>query len=80
LPEVVGTGNITITVGGANAVGNSAVFKTPVVMSIQTDNPWCQINQNDVRVTSIIAGSNDATDTWELTQANWQITVIEDAR
>lgn len=80
LPEITGTGNVTVTVGGANSVGNTAVFKPPVVMNIATDNPWVQINQNDVRVTSIVVGTNDATDTWQMTEANWQISIIEDAR
>jgi hypothetical protein len=80
LPEVYGTGNIIVTVGGANAVGNAAVFKTPVTLPIQTNNPWAQIDQNDSRVTTLIVGSDDNTNTWQMTQANWQISVIEDTR
>lgn len=80
LPEVAGTGTFTIQVGGANSVGQTPEFNTNVTMFIDTDNPWIQTVQNTHRVTSIIAGSNDSTGTWILTQANWQITVTEDDR
>jgi len=80
LPMVTGTGNLTVTVGGSNSMGQTATFKPAVNMPIDTDNPWIQVNQNDVRVTSIKFGSNNATDTWEVTQAEWQITVVEETR
>jgi hypothetical protein len=77
---VTGSGNLTVTVGGSNSMGQTPTFKPAVNMPVVTDNPWIQVDQNDVRVTSIKFGSNNATDTWEVTQAEWQITVVEETR
>ena len=79
-PEIYGTGNIDITVGGADAVGDSATYKTTVTMPIETNNPWVQISQNEARVTSIQVSANSAVDTWQMTAANWQITKVQDTR
>lgn len=80
LPEVVGTGTLNIQVGGADAVGQNPIFKTTATMYISTSQPWIQTIQNTQRVTSVIIGSNDNTSTWLMTQANWQISIIEDDR
>ena len=79
-PEVYGTGNIAITVGGANAVADTPIYKTTVTMPIVTENPWTQISQNEARITSIQIGANTAVDTWQLTAVNWQITKVQDTR
>jgi len=80
LPEVNGTGNITITVGGADSVGANVLYQDPVDMVISTDSPWCQINQNDSRVVSVKITNVSSTTAWETTALNWQITIVEDAR
>lgn len=80
LPEVYGSGNITIAVGGADSVAQTPIFKPNVVLPVATSNPWIQVNQNVQRVTTIKVSSNDATDTWEITSANWQISITEDTR
>jgi len=80
LPEVYGTGNITITVGGADSVGNVVVFKPNVTIPIQTSNPWAQIDQNEARVVTLQVGANSAVNSWQMTEANWQITVVQDTR
>lgn len=80
LPEIIGTGNVEVTVGGAGSVGSSPTFKPTVSMAIDTDNPWVQINQNANRAVTIVVSTEDATDTWQLTAGNWQITVVEDNR
>jgi hypothetical protein len=80
LPEVYGSGNIVVQVGGADSVGQTPTFKPNANLAINTSNPWLQINQNTQRVTSVIFSSNDAVNTWSLTAANWQITVTEDSR
>jgi hypothetical protein len=80
LPEVVGTGTLTLQVGGADSVGQTPTFKTTATMYISTSQPWIQTIQNTQRVTSVIIGSNDNTSTWLMTQANWQISIIEDDR
>jgi hypothetical protein len=79
-PEVIGTGTITISVGGALSAGQTPTLKTTSTMAIQTDYPWIQPNQNAWRMTTVKLGSNDSTATWLCTQANWQVTIVEDDR
>jgi hypothetical protein len=79
LPEVIGNGNIDVTVGGADSVGANITFKPTVTLPIDTDNPWCQIDQNDVRVVTVEFGSNTTTSTWNVSAMNWQINIIEDS-
>ena len=79
-PEVYGTGNISIAVGGANAVGNAAVYNSTQTVPIQTDNPWVQITQNEARITSVQFSGNSNVNTWQLSAANWQITKVQDTR
>ena len=74
------TGNITVTLGGSNSVGQEPDFKPAVTMPIATDNPWTQINQNAYRVNSLILGDSSATKTWQCTAVNWQFTPTQDAR
>lgn len=80
LPQVVGTGNIQVAVGGAQSTGQTPTFKPTVTMDIDTDFPWVQIDQNDSRVVSLIVSSNTATTTWQLTEADWQVSIVEDDR
>jgi len=80
LPEVYGTGNIEVTVGGADSVAQTPSFKPTVSMPISTSNPWVQINQNEARVTTVQVSHSSNTDTWQLSAANWQITVVQDTR
>jgi hypothetical protein len=83
LPAIVntaGSGNIVVSVGGANSVGQAPTFKANVDMVIDTNYPWAQINQNDRRITSVIFSSNSNVHSWHLTQADWQISIIEDDR
>jgi len=80
LPEVYGTGNVEITIGGANSVESTPVYKPTEIMTIDTDNPWVQIDQNEARVTTLQVGANSAVDSWQITAANWQITVVQDTR
>ena len=80
MPEVYGTGTVTIQVGGADSVGQEPRFKTTATMYISTSNPWIQTIQNTQRVTSVIIGSSDSTGTWIIPQVNWQVSVTEDTR
>jgi len=80
LPQIVGAGNIEVTVGGANSTGQEPVFQPTVTMAIDTDSPWVQIDQNDNRVVTLIVSSNTAANTWQMTQAGWQVSIIEDDR
>jgi hypothetical protein len=77
LPEITGTGNANIQVGGSNSIAQTTVYQPTVTFNIQTDYPWAQINQNDSRMTSIAISSND-TNFWKLSAVNWLTTVVED--
>lgn len=79
LPEVAGTGELKITVGGANSTAQDPTYGQTGRMYIDTDNPWVTTQQNAVRTVSVKVESNDATDTWNATAINWQATIVEDA-
>ena len=79
-PEVYGQGNISITVGGADSVANTAAYQTTVNVAIQTANPWAQINQNEARITSLQIGANSNVNSWQLSAVNWQVTKVQDTR
>jgi hypothetical protein len=78
LPEMIGTGNANIEVGGANSVAQTANYQPLITFPISTtNNPWVQINQNDSRMTSIRVSSND-TDFWKISAVTWLTTIVED--
>ena len=79
LPEVAGTGELQITVGGSNSTAQSPTYGQTGRMNIVTDNPWVTTQQNAVRTVSIKIESNDATDAWNTSAMNWQATIVEDA-
>jgi hypothetical protein len=80
LPEIYGTGNIDITIGGANSVDSTPTFKPVETMPIDTNDPWVQIDQNEFRVITMKVGTTSSTDSWQLSAANWQVTVVQDTR
>lgn len=79
-PEVYGTGNVDVTVGGSQSVAGNVLYRSTQTMPIVTDNPWVQINQNEARVTSIQISANSAVDSWELSAVNWQVTLVQNTR
>lgn len=79
MPEISGTGTINITVGGANSTAQTPVYGQTGTVSIVTDNPWVNTQQNTFRTIAIKVESNDATNAFNLTAINWQTTVTEDA-
>jgi hypothetical protein len=79
LPEISGTGNINITVGGSNSTAQSPEYGATQTVEIDTNNPWVTTQQQSSRLPSIKVESNDTTDTWNMTAMNWQTTVTEDA-
>jgi hypothetical protein len=79
-PEVYGTGNITVTVGGADSVASTPTYQVSQTMPIVTNNPWVQISQNESRITSVQISGNSNVNTWQMTAANWQITKVQDTR
>jgi hypothetical protein len=79
LPEISGTGTINITVGGANSTAQVPTYGQTGVTDIATDTPWVTTQQNTFRTIAVKFGSNDATDTWNMTALNMQATVTGDA-
>lgn len=79
LPEISGSGNINITVGGANSTAQAATYGDTETTAIDTNTPWVTTQQNTFRTVAVKVESNDATDAWNLTALNWQATVTEDA-
>jgi len=79
LPEISGTGKVSITVGGANSTAQATTYGQTGVVTIDTDNPWVTTQQNTFRTVALKFGSNDATDTWKMSALNIQATVTEDA-
>ena len=79
LPEMSGTGTVNITVGGANSTAQTPVYGQTGVVSISTDTPWVTTQQNNVRTVALKFGSNDATNTWQISAMNWQGMITEDA-
>ena len=80
LPEIYGTGNIDIQIGGADSVAGNVTYRPTVAMPIVTDNPWVQIDQNEARVNTLRVSANSTVDSWQMSSANWQITVVQDTR
>jgi hypothetical protein len=74
------TGNITVAIGGSNSVGQAPTFKANVTMQLNTNNPWCQINQNVYRINSIRITNVSSTDAWICPGITWQFTPTEDSR
>jgi hypothetical protein len=79
-PEVYGTGNLDITVGGADSVASSPLYETTVSLPIVTSNPWAQITQNEARITSVEFGNVSSVNSWQVTAFNWQVTKVQDTR
>jgi hypothetical protein len=85
IPITPGTGNVTVTIEGANSVGSSPTSKIPVTIPVDANgtagkNPWAQINQNAFRVNTIELSNNSTTDIWMCSATTWQITQVEDDR
>lgn len=74
------TGQISITIEGANSVGSASSVSTPIEMNLDTDNPWTQINQNSFRINNLEMGDTSHTDTWICSAITWQYTQTEDDR
>jgi hypothetical protein len=73
-------GKIEITIEGANSIASLPAVKTPIEMTLDTDNPWTQINQNAHRVNTIEIGNTSSTNAWICPAVTWQFTQVEDDR
>jgi len=73
-------GNISVTIEGANSVGQQPVTKASQAMALNTDNPWIQMDQNAHRVNSIQLGNTSSSNVWMCSATTWQFTQVEDDR
>jgi len=86
IPITPGTGNVTVTVEGANSVGsdpdaiNSVVVPVNATGATNSENPWAQINQNAFRVNTLELSNTSNSTVWMCNAATWQITQVEDDR
>ena len=85
IPLYPATGNITVTIEGANSVGSLPTAKTPVTLAVDANgnngaNPWAQIDQNAFRVNTIELGDTSNSSIWMCSATTWQITQVEDDR
>lgn len=74
------TGNVSVTLGGSDSVGQAVTFKTAVTMPIDTSDPWTQINQNVYRINSVKITNSSTTDAWICPAITWQFTKVQDSR
>ena len=85
IPITPGTGNLTVTLEGANSVGSSPTISTAITVPVdangsESKNPWAQFNQNAFRVNSIILSDTSNASVWLCSATTWQATQVEDDR
>ena len=80
LPAANSTGNITVAIGGSNSVGQIPDFKANVTMTLNTDNPWTQVDQNAFRINSIKITNTSNVNAWLCSATTWQFTQTQDDR
>ena len=80
LPVANSTGNITVTIGGSNSVGQTPDFKANVTIACNTTDPWAQIDQNAYRINSIKINNTSNVNTWLCSATTWQYTQTQDDR
>jgi hypothetical protein len=78
--DVTRIGDIGITIEGANSVGQAPQSTAVVSISTDTDDPWCQINQNAHRVNSLKITNSSDSSIWQCSAVTWQYTQTEDDR
>jgi hypothetical protein len=79
------TGQITVTIEGANSVGSTATAITPVTLYVDADgnpghNPWAQIDQNAFRVNTLVLADSSTSTVWHCSATTWQIAQVEEDR
>ena len=79
------TGQITVTIEGANSVGSTATAITPVTLYVDANgnpnhDPWAQINQNAFRVNTLILDNSSTSTVWHCSAVTWQIAQTEEDR
>jgi hypothetical protein len=77
------TGTITVKVEGSQSVGQTPVSRTvggSATMTLNTDNPWIQMDQNAYRVNYIEISNTSNANIWMCSAATWQFIQVEDDR
>jgi hypothetical protein len=73
-------GNLTVTLEGANSVGQAPISVNAQTFASNTDYPWLQYNQNAYRVNSIKMANSSNKQIWMVNAVTWQYTETEDDR
>lgn len=73
-------GNVTVIIQGATSVGSAPTSTIPVTKSVDTTEPWYQINQNAYRVNTIELTNTSNNSIWMCSATTWQYTQVEDDR
>lgn len=73
-------GDISIQVEGSGSTGAPKNDALSIVMPIDTQNPWVQINQNANRVNTLEIGNTSDENIWHCAAVTWQWTPTEDDR
>jgi hypothetical protein len=74
------TGSISIKLQGANSVGQDPASTLSIGVTMNSDNPWAQFNQNAYRVNTVEIGNTSSTSIWACSALTWQFTQVEDDR
>jgi hypothetical protein len=86
IPITPGTGNVSVTIEGANSVGSEPDAVNTVSVAVNAtgatnaNSPWAQINQNAYRVNTIELSNTSNADIWMCSATTWQYTQVEDDR
>jgi len=73
-------GDLSVTLKGANSVGQAPASVNTGVISSDTEYPWMQYNQNAYRVNSVNMSNSSNQQIWMVTGITWQYTQVEDDR
>jgi len=73
-------GNLTVTLEGANSVGQAAQTVNSQTITSDTDYPWIQYNQNAYRVNTVEMSNSSNKQIWMVNAITWQFTQTEDDR
>ena len=78
VPLTPGPGNVTVQISGSDSVGSSPVPRPPVIVQVDTEQPWAQINQNAFRVNQLKLTNTSNTNAWLCSATSWQYTQTQD--
>jgi hypothetical protein len=73
-------GELSITLKGANSVGQAPTSVNTELIRSDTEYPWMQYNQNAYRVNSVNMADSSNQQIWMVTGITWQYTQVEDDR